>query len=347
MTVTFDVSSAGGLSALACAIASLCGMLVWIAHARRWRLRTAHRAVDVRRHTRWAAQFLTLAFVLRGVWFVDYASSIFGSDCAYHCGHIVISLCNRAATALMFAGLSCIISAWGRMASPEQASSRAPLLHSKHADGLACGGDGLEDEFDVRSGDGPQDDETRRALAGGPLSGRFTAMCAVALSVWIALLQLAALVVRFFFRLSDRQLERFENVDACVTAFFSLMLAAGMVLQALRLFRALVAFESPVLRRLRWGLCGIALPCSALLLLRAGLFLYRPITGRLLDGTLGSVMYPWFFYTAPELLCGLLVLLPTVPRPVRLERGAWAGPEEGDGDDGNVGTEVTPIVYSA
>ena len=273
----------------ACLFASAFVLALWQAVARRQLARTVVHAdrVKVVRHHRWFARFLALSFLLRAVWFVDSASGLFGRKCTYLCPHVLVSLANRAATTSFFAAFSFVVVAW------------ASIVHE--AAGLPTA---------MASFDHSDDDEEA-----GPRGRRRsrTYVYFVTLNVWLALLQAVTLALRFAVRLSDGHRSALADADAYVNAFFFALLAVSVLFHGHRLRRTIAEVEADAVRPIARTARFVVLLCAVLFAVRAALFLLRPLFDLELRGWLWDVTYPWLFYTAPELLPGVSVLLWTAP----------------------------------
>lgn len=64
---------------------------------------------------------------------------------------------------------------------------------------------------------------------------------------------------------------------------------------------------------MQWRVLALTVLNTASFLLRAVLFLYRPTLGADITGKSGAVLYPWFFYTVPEILSGIGSLILVTP----------------------------------
>ena len=228
------------------------------------------------------------------------------------CPHIVVTALNRLATLVFFTSFSCVVTFWEDLTTRSIASESMPLLPSA-AVRLA--------------------QQKRRAT---PVQIFF-----VVLNAWLYAIFIAEIAAFPF--LSKNTQGKVHTFDMYQVVFFFSVLAITMLLYGLRLRKLLVPVEAhaTVVSVLECTLLLIVIVCCALFALKCVCFLWNVVCTHLAckgGSKLPPGMYPWAFYTAPELVPGILLIvlmsvrmptdLPAVPRPT-MRHGLVEGASRG------------------
>lgn len=163
-----------------------------------------------------------------------------------------------------------------------------------------------------------------------------------ALNLWLLLCMTGLMVVRFLVRFRPEQSARLEDADAWIVALLSAVVALGVGYYGLKLFCMSGRYDtSSALYRARARLMFATLAIPALCLARATLFLYRPVTGREITGWVIDLLYPWFWYSVPEIVSGVTVLLVMWPAESQPESALLMPGRQGVGDLGDLDAAFT------
>jgi hypothetical protein len=100
-----------------------------------------------------------------------------------------------------------------------------------------------------------------------------------------------------------------SNAQTICIAIASGILGIMFIVIGVRLYRKLGQREIPGRKRLQRKIFWVSLICFISFgLFRCILFLIQPLTGYYFTGILGNILYPWFFYTVPELIPSFVML---------------------------------------
>ena len=126
---------------------------------------------------------------------------------------------------------------------------------------------------------------------------------------WVYVVVLSLFIVRFqtcggASTPQQRTAERLADAQTAALAASSGVMSAGFLRVGTRLAHKLR--RAP---RVRSRVLLVTLVCFVAFLVRSVLFLVRPITGYRFQGVSEAVLYPWFFYTFPEVVPTAVVLV--------------------------------------
>lgn len=121
----------------------------------------------------------------------------------------------------------------------------------------------------------------------------------VLFNFWVWILVLSLFLLRFE---SCTASSRVSDAQTVALAAAYALLGIGFLIVSLRLAPRLSR-----LPRVRRRIIIVSTCCVVCFVGRAGLFLVRPISGYRFEGLAERVLYPWFFYTVPEIVPSLVV----------------------------------------
>lgn len=274
---------------------------------------------------------LATSFLLRCAWCflteVNFGNEWVAKDAEWHpvacvswlsCPHIVVTALNRLATLVFFTAFSCVVTFWEDLTTRSVASESVPLLPSA-AVRLA--------------------QQKRRAT---PVQVFF-----VVLNAWLYAIFIAEIAAYPFLRANTQA--KVHTFDMYQVVFFFSVLAATVLLYGLRLRKLLLPVEAhaSVVSVLECKLLLIVIVCCTLFALKCVCFLWNVVCTHLSctgGSRLPSGMYPWAFYTAPELVPGvLLIALMSVRMPTDLPAAQRPMPRHGPAAGGSrAGPQIAP-----
>lgn len=138
----------------------------------------------------------------------------------------------------------------------------------------------------------------------------------VVLNSWLIIAECVVMGARFFVRLSAKALDDWYTADSWIVAILTAVIAASVGYYGCKLHRISHQHDqSAVLHRAQRRIMAATVLILLLCAARTVLFLWQPVSGTKITGLAGSITYPWFFYPAPEIVSGFVILF--VMWPVR------------------------------
>jgi hypothetical protein len=118
---------------------------------------------------------------------------------------------------------------------------------------------------------------------------------------WVFVI-LGGLFLYKMFTCDDAQRERVSDAELEAISLFFLMLSIGYFLVAHGLRHKLSLKVSISTSKLRFRITAISLCCVILFATKSILSLMYPVFNIKIKGTARDILYPWFFYTVPEIV---------------------------------------------
>jgi len=144
-------------------------------------------------------------------------------------------------------------------------------------------------------------------------------MLQVLLNLWMYIMVVVLLFAEWF-TCDPVKSQVASSAQTITISAFTILLSLMFVRYGTQLCFVLSGLRSPLSKKLRLNVLALTIVCSVSTFLRGVLFLLVPVFGIRLTGLLGTVFYPWGFYTIPEILPGLMALHLMTPLPRQLPR---------------------------
>lgn len=217
-------------------------------------------------------RLICLSVLFRLTWFVsEYLGWGASVDC--HDWEILVNFCGRCAQASLFTAFSAVLFFWWEILISEQRQASS--------------------------------------IVSSPPETSFRELCCrpstwqILINFWVYVVLLG--LVWYKFESCDEDVRSgISQAEVVAIALFYLCLAIGFCYVCVGLSRQLQLRESVSSTQLQRRILIISTLCVLFFSLRSLLFLLNPLFGVVLKGTAREVLYPWFFYTVPEVLPALV-----------------------------------------